>query len=459
MRGDVTKLRILLAVLAALVLVVAGTNSLVNAPRSSAATTVEAEALSWNRGALVNDANATNGTTWRTLTNATGTGVYTTDHIDSVVVRAREQACTSAVDSNIRVSIDGVSLGDQGLTHAYADYVFPANVSSGTHTVTLQFTNDGGICSRDVFWDDVTLNVSSPPTTTTTTTTTMPSTTTTTTTTTPPTTTTTVPPGNPIFNGDYSTGNFSQWDSVQNVDYNSGGATYTPKLHTNSVDGQTYYPLSLQNDPTYGKAARFEVHGGDYPGFVSGDRSEVGDNSGVSGGSEGQTRWYHLAIKLDQNFPADHTYPNWASLSQWHMTGAGGSGPFGITAGEKGQITLVVDAQSAPMTFLGNNGAIWETPYANGQWHDFIIKVVYSTSDSIGQIQLWHNGVQQTFIDHNNWGTGAGTTTYHIRTLVPNAGGSVYYKEGYYRARDIPTPGVVYHAGFRSAATRADLGY
>lgn len=448
--------RILLAILAATLFLVTGVYGLLSNPdlARAASTVVEAETFTWDHGVMSNDANATNGTLWRTASNSTGIKNFGTDQFDSITVRAREQACTSSVDASITVLVDGIGVGTVNLTHSLADYTMPVNKPAGIHTVALKFTNDGGICSRDAYWDTVTLNTT-PPTTTTTTTPTTTTTTPTTTTTTP--TTTTTAAGHPIFTGDYSTGDFRQWDSVQNVDYNSDGATYTPKLHTNPVDGQTYYPLSLQNDQTYGKAARFEVHGGDYPGFVSGDRSEVGDNSGVSGGAAGQTRWYHLAIKLDPNFPADHTYPNWASLSQWHMTGAGGSGPFGFTCGQAGYITFVVEPQSSPMTFLGNNGAIWKIPYGNGTWHDFIIKVVYSTSDSVGEIQLWHNGVQQTFIADNNYGTGAGTTTYHVRTLVPNAGDSVYYKEGYYRARDIPTPGVVYHAGFRSGATKADV--
>lgn len=258
-----------------------------------------------------------------------------------------------------------------------------------------------------------------------------------------------------MFIGDYLTGDLSQWDSVQNVDYNSTGVGYQPKLHTNA-DGQTYYPIQVVDDAVYGKAARFEVHGGDYPGFVSGDRSEVGDNGQHDQTGEGVTRWYRFAFKLDPTFPADHTYPNWCVLNQWHMT-TNGSPPFGFSCGEAGYITLVVAPQSSPMNFLSNNGAIWKTPYANGTWHEFKMCVTFSADDKIGQIQLWHNGVRQTFIGDNGYGSGIGTDTYHVRTLVPGAGGSTFYKEGYYRAQNITAPGVVYHARMRAAATEDGL--
>jgi hypothetical protein len=89
-------------------------------------------------------------------------------------------------------------------------------------------------------------------------------------------------------------------------------------------------------------------------------------------------------------------------------------------------------------------------------WHDFKMRIVWSRSDGVGSIQLWHNGVRQTLLQ-GPYGTRIdGGTTYLHRTLHPSSN-SVYYKEGYYRNPNISVTGVVYHAGFRSASEEAGL--
>ena len=55
-----------------------------------------------------------------------------------------------------------------------------------------------------------------------------------------------------LFVGDYSTGDFSQWPSVQNRGYNGDGVDYVPT-----------YSATVVDDPSKGKAARFEVRSGD----------------------------------------------------------------------------------------------------------------------------------------------------------------------------------------------------
>jgi hypothetical protein len=62
----------------------------------------------------------------------------------------------------------------------------------------------------------------------------------------------------PLFTGDYSTGDFSQWPSVRNRGYNGDGGRYVPTYSTTVVD----YPAK-------GKAAGFEVRSGDVPSSVA----------------------------------------------------------------------------------------------------------------------------------------------------------------------------------------------
>jgi hypothetical protein len=252
-------------------------------------------------------------------------------------------------------------------------------------------------------------------------------------------------PGTPLFLGDYSTNNFAQWDVVQDVDYNSYAVNFVPSLHTNA-DGQTYYPIQIVNDAVWHKAARFEVHGGDYPGFISGDRAEMQRDGSI--GAEGTTGWFRLATKFDTGFPMNHATMGWGVTNQWHATDAGGGGPVGgIVNWQDGYWTIIAEPQSAPATYLGKV-AIWQTPLDIGNWHEVKLKIVWSISDSIGAISVWHNGIPQTLTN--------GSTVYNIRTLVPG-GGDVYYKEGYYRQRDLPSPGALFHAGFAWAANEADL--
>jgi hypothetical protein len=169
-----------------------------------------------------------------------------------------------------------------------------------------------------------------------------------------------------------------------------------------------------------------------------------------SGGGEGQVRWYRFATKFDETFPSNHASLGWGLTNQWHGDAPTGGPPINWGVGEQdGQWTLVAERQSSPGGYLGKT-ALFATPLNVGSWHDVKMQVCWSTSDSVGFVQLWLNGVRQTFTD--------GSQTYHVRTLVPgSAAPAAYYKEGYYRENDIVPTGIVYHAGFRCAAAEAAL--
>ncbi len=237
-----------------------------------------------------------------------------------------------------------------------------------------------------------------------------------------------------LFVGDYSTGDFSQWDVVQNRFYNGSGTDYSPT-----------YAASVIDDPAKGKVARFEVRAGDYPGFPSGDRSEVQSNRVDA---EGQTRWYAFSTKFEPGFPQNHADLGWGVVNQWpDASGAGGS-PLGfVVNGQNGQLSLVAERMAAPGAYLGKV-VLWQTPLDVGAWHDFKMEVTWSASDTSGSVRLWHDGVAQTLTN--------GNTDYNVRTLIPGGAG-VYYKEGYYRQRDIAPTGVIDHTGFRVAARESEL--
>ena len=238
-----------------------------------------------------------------------------------------------------------------------------------------------------------------------------------------------------MFTGDYGTGNFSQWLTVQTKSYNGSGADYTPG-----------YPASIVSDAR-GDVARFEVRKGDVPSFGGGERAEVQGDASSTGGSEGDVRWYSFSTKFDSSFPQNHADLGWGVTNQWHPDSDVGSPPVSWTVGMRnGFWSLTIAKQSAPDAYL-NTFSIFDTPLAPGRWHDVKMQIRWSESDTVGSIKLWLNGVPQKFAD--------GTYTYTGRTLIPGTR-TVYYKEGMYRAPTTPTD-IVYHTGFRSADSEASL--
>ena len=239
-----------------------------------------------------------------------------------------------------------------------------------------------------------------------------------------------------MFNGDYSTGNFAQWPGVQVKSYNSSGAGYQPT-----------YSASIVTDPLKGKVARFEVRSGDVPAFGGGERAQVQGDPIPTAGTEGQVRWYQFSTKFDPTFPQNHHDLGWCITNSWHPSSDTGSGPIQWCCDwTNGYWTLVANKQSSPGVYLGGV-RLWDTTLKVGQWHDIKMQVCWSTSDTVGWVRLWYNGVPQNFVN------GAGTFT--VRTLIPGTT-TAYYKEGIYRQATTPTD-IVYHTGFRCALTEAAL--
>jgi len=240
----------------------------------------------------------------------------------------------------------------------------------------------------------------------------------------------------PMFIGDYSTGDFSQWPSVQNRGYNGPGVGYVPS-----------YSATVVNDPVKGKAARFEVRSGDWPGFATGERSEVGSNASETGGTEGQVRWYEFSTMFDPSFPQNHADLGWGVTNDWHPDTSFGSSGFEWNVGNRnGYWSLVVNQQNSPGDYV-REYTIFDTPLNVGHWHDVKMQVNWSTGIRTGWVRLWLNGVRQTFFD--------GSDTYFLSTLVPGTT-TCYYKEGYYR-QGAQSTGIVYHTGFRAAGDEAAL--
>ena len=245
-----------------------------------------------------------------------------------------------------------------------------------------------------------------------------------------------VPPPmvSPTFVGDYSTGDFSQWPTIQVKGYNGPPSGYVPT-----------YSASIVNDPVKGSVGRFEVRSGDVPPFGGGERAEV-QSGNQTGGTEGKTMWYRFSTRFDPSFPQNHANLAWGVTNQWHSIDAGGSPPVGWYVDKRnGFWSLTINKQSSPGVYV-QAFSIFDIPLGT-DWHDVKMQVRWSSSDSVGFIRLWLNGVPQTFIN--------GSDIYYARTLVPGTSG-VYYKEGMYRGPMTATD-IVYHTGFRSATDESGL--
>lgn len=240
--------------------------------------------------------------------------------------------------------------------------------------------------------------------------------------------------GTRTFTGDYTTGDFSQWPSVQNKNYNGSGSGYSPT-----------YPVTIVTDGTKGNVARFEVRSGDVA--IGDERSQVtsGSNSTAAGGSEGMTKWFQWSTKFDATWPSNHPY--WCITNSFHNNSGTGSAAFHWGVGwHTGFWSLIVTEQSSPGVYV-NEYAIYETALNQGSWHDIKMQIFFSTSKTGGWVQLWLNGVQQLFM--------SGQNTAFFSTIVPGSTIS-YYKESIYRSAEAFTD-VLYHTGFRAATTEAGL--
>jgi hypothetical protein len=252
------------------------------------------------------------------------------------------------------------------------------------------------------------------------------------------------PAVSPIFVGDYETGNFDQWPWCQNVAVRSVPCS-SFRTSTHSMQVQTNVVR-----PGRKFAARFEVRHGDQPkGICCGDRAEVSGGERAQA-NEGDDLWYQWSTLFDENFPVG---PEWSVVSQWHAN-QDGPPPVAIDAGgatlSDDRWGIVLATWNAP----GDRGPTfmpWSAPVIRGVWNDIKLHIKWSVRDDVGFIELWHDGVRQTFGEPC-----AGQTRCMVRTLMPGGNG-VYFKQGYYRDAAITATGVVYHSGFSIAHTEADL--
>jgi hypothetical protein len=200
-------------------------------------------------------------------------------------------------------------------------------------------------------------------------------------------------PGSPtssplIWNGDLSTGDLSQWGYVQSC---PGGITVGP----DPLGGHGYvseFSVSDQsvsaNCPILGSAGHPNANLVSPGLFTPGDDAYIG-----------------FSTFFPSDFPTMCTpwVPAcWMQVMEIYGPPWGGSAP--VAAGVVGNRLVLAN----------HTGTIW----TSGQditkgtaWEDIVVHVNFSNDPAVGYIELWNNGVQQTFVN--------GSTRFYEATLAP----------------------------------------
>ena len=222
------------------------------------------------------------------------------------------------------------------------------------------------------------------------------------------------PRGELLFNGDFETGDLSQWDEdrTQSVGPDRLRVVTSPRR-------QGRYAL------------RVEVRQGDDPIGSGNPRAELLRKDQRD--PEGSVRYYAWSTLVSSEYPIDET---WQVFLQFKHEGEG-SPPvqFGADGGDLG------------FSVSGGEVQGWRGPLVPERWYDFVLGAKWSPDASEGWLELWVNG--QLVLPRRNF-----PTMYRDddgRTL-PN-----YVKLGYYRSDDIERPGVIYHDAFRVGRTRESV--
>ena len=245
------------------------------------------------------------------------------------------------------------------------------------------------------------------------------------------------PPGQQIFNGDFETGNFHQWEMCQT------------RFHNDPCTGMAAnYPITIEPGHQGSYAARFEVRDGDQP-FCCGERAQIVHETAQPTESEGKDLWYDWSFMIDQQYPIT---PSWQVLLQWHSDGDG-SPPLGFYTENN---NVVLQTRAAPSAATTN---VWSMPFVKGQWTDIKLHVKWSANAGIGTVEVWKGGVKQSFVAtpaHGNGTACVGQQICGFRNIYPGDAGNRAMVT-YYRETAVTGTGVVHHDNFNIATSEAAL--
>jgi len=173
-----------------------------------------------------------------------------------------------------------------------------------------------------------------------------------------------------VFNGNFDNG----WDGYINIQNSAA--------NTDPGSFCQYQACVQDGGPGHPTAARFELRPGDVPDFGGDERSEVRADSAADV-SEGDERWYEFSMMFPQDFqpPEGVNSGGQFIVMQWLDPSVGPG------------FTVSVDSES--------NLILWERWHDyhqvigkvnDGQWHDYIMHVKFSTDNATAFVEVWRDG-------------------------------------------------------------------
>jgi hypothetical protein len=182
-----------------------------------------------------------------------------------------------------------------------------------------------------------------------------------------------------LWNGDFQTGDFSQWRAI--VEASPGRVSIT----------------SSPSRPGYGETARFIVEPGDHTNSPRSERAEVRSSQEQAGGYEGVETWFGWSTFFPDNLnpPVGKT----SIFTQWHQTHAVASEncppnfAFKVDARHSlYSIVMAVRGGSLSHCEPGSYLSWVLGPLTLDTWHDFVLHVRWSSAPTVGFVEAWMDG-------------------------------------------------------------------
>ena len=311
-----------------------------------------------------------------------------TAQVTRLVIVARGDRCPSRsraprmlvrINGRLRARIDVSS-------RSWSRYAVPVALGPGRHRLKVSFANQRRArrCSRALRIDSIVLEGPSGPLT--------------------PSSRALGPQPPAMFVGDFETGDHTQWRDAQE-----------------ESDDRIQVVQSPVRQGRF--ASRHEVREGD--SVYGGARAELAEDKRLKL-VPGSDLYFGWSTYFSPDFPSPDETQGHSSFVQWKDDGTGG--PPASMSTREDRIGLRADDVNR-----------WSIPLTRGVWHDFVVRMKFSSDASVGFAEITYNGVPQRFTN--------GQLRFHYATL--KSGEDSYLKLGYYRSETIKPTGVVYHDGMR----------
>lgn len=224
--------------------------------------------------------------------------------------------------------------------------------------------------------------------------------------------------GSVAFEGDFETGDLSQWTFVERA--------YSSRIR------------AVQGPEGRRDSGRFEIRDGD-PLVASGQRAEVmWGTSDKPTLREGDDYYFGWSTYFTSDFPSptDPRNRGHCNFLQWKNSGSGAP-----------PISLTCRNDRIQINYSGSCDE-WRTPLVRGGWNDFVVRVRFNDNPSIGRVEIWHRAPNESSMTKK-------LDRCSIATLDRNT--TSYLKMGYYRRADETRTGVLFHDRVRVGTSYGDV--